>query len=109
MQRTITYQWHLAEQMARLGMHNSTALLPHLRERGIDLSPSQIYRLVTGKPERVSLHFLVALCDIFSCELPDLVTYTSSARPQKKVVAGNVVDLNKSVRPKRARIIPDAD
>jgi hypothetical protein len=39
MRKTITYQWHLAELMARAGMHNSTDLLPHLKERGIDLSP----------------------------------------------------------------------
>lgn len=56
MRKTITYQWHLAELMAKAGMHNSTDLLPHLLERSIDLSPSQAYRLVTGRPERVSIY-----------------------------------------------------
>src|SRR5690606_17654333 len=60
MRKTITYQWHLAELMAKAGMHNSTDLLPHLLERGIDLSPSQAYRLVTGRPERLSLPFRAA-------------------------------------------------
>lgn len=36
--------------MAMASLHNSTDLLPHWKERGIDLSPSQIYRLVTGRP-----------------------------------------------------------
>jgi DNA-binding Xre family transcriptional regulator len=105
MRKTITYQWHLAELMARAGMHNSTDLLPHLKERGIDLSPSQIYRLVTGRPEPVSLQFLATVCDIFGCGPENLLTYTSSTRTKKAASAGNVVDLDKTVRPTRARII----
>lgn len=110
MRKNITYSWHLAELMARAGMHNSTDLLPHLKERGIDLSPSQIYRLVTGRPERVSLQFLAAVCDIFSCSLEDLITYTASTQARRKTAAStNVVDLDKTVRPRRARIVPDAE
>ncbi|MBC9957307.1 helix-turn-helix transcriptional regulator [Yimella sp. cx-51] len=108
MRRTITYTWHLAELMARDGMHNSTDLLPHLRERGIDLSSSQIYRLVTGTPERVSLQFLVACCDIFACTLDDLVTSTVTTKARKAANA-EVVDLNRAARPRRARVLPDAD
>ncbi|MDT5047404.1 MAG: hypothetical protein QOG75_3278 [Mycobacterium sp.] len=47
MKRDVAYTWRLAELMAAHGMHNSTDLVPHIRERGIDLSASQIYRLVT--------------------------------------------------------------
>ncbi|GAB3583382.1 helix-turn-helix domain-containing protein [Calidifontibacter terrae] len=108
MRRKITYTWHLAELMARDGMHNSTDLLPHLRERGIDLSSSQIYRLVTGTPERVSLQFMAACCDIFGCTLDDLVTSTATTGA-RKVANANVVDLSRSARPRRARIVPDAD
>lgn len=110
MRKNITYQWHLAELMARSGMHNSTDLIPHLQERGIDLSPSQIYRLVTGHPERVSIQFVVAVCDIFECGPEDLITYTATTQARRKVASSaNVHDLNKTARPKRARIVPDAD
>lgn len=108
--KNIDYNWHLAELMARAGMHNSTDLLPHLKERGIDLSPSQIYRLVTGKPERVSLHFLAAVCDIFEVTLDDLVSYTASTvRSRRARATPNVVDIDKTLRPRRARILPDDD
>src|SRR5690606_34776429 len=110
MRKTITYGWHLAELMAKAGMHNSTDLLPHLLERGIDLPPSQAYRLVTGRPERVSIQFLAAICDIFDCELNDLITYTAATQTKRRAAAGpNVVDLDKTARPRRARIVPDGD
>jgi hypothetical protein len=48
MKRDVDYQWRLAELMARRGLNNSTDLAPLLRERGIDLSPSQVYRVVTN-------------------------------------------------------------
>lgn len=108
MRRTLTYAWHLAELMARDGMHNSTDLLPHLHERGIDLSSSQVYRLVTGTPERVSLQFMAACCDIFGCTMDDLVTSTATTTAGKTVNA-TVVDLNRTARPRRARIVPDAN
>ena len=38
-----------------------------LRERGIGLSASQVHRLVSGTPERLSLQVLSGLCDILSC------------------------------------------
>ena len=107
MRTHLSYDWHLAELMAREGMHNSTDLLPHLKERGIDLSPSQAYRLVTGKPERISIPFLIALCDIFGCGFEDVITYTSTAQKRKAIASGNVVDLDKTVRPRRARVLPD--
>lgn len=107
MRTQLSYTWHLAELMARKGMHNSTDLLPHLQERGIELSSSQIYRLVTGKPERISIPFMIALCDIFGCGLEDLLTYTATTQKRKAAASGNVVDLDKTVRPRRARILPD--
>ncbi len=64
MKRDVDYTWRLAEVMARAGMHNSTDVAPLLRERGIDLSASQVYRVITQRPERVSLKLLAALTDI---------------------------------------------
>lgn len=108
MKRETSYKWRLAELMARDGMHNSTDLIPHLRERDIDLSSSQVYRLVTSQPERVSLKLVAVICDIFNCDPNDLVTVTATdAQRKKTATASNVVDLNKSIRPKRARVVRD--
>lgn len=94
--------------MASRGLHNSTDLGPLLRERGIDLSSSQVYRLVTQVPERVSLKTLAALCDIFRCGPEDLITVTAQdARKQRTANDNTVIDLNKAHRPRRARIFPD--
>jgi DNA-binding Xre family transcriptional regulator len=112
MKRDVAYTWRLAELMAAHGMHNSTDLVPHIRERGIDLSASQIYRLVTSKPERVSLKLVAAICDVFSCGPEDLITVTAADARKKPIAAAagaNVVDIDKSARPKRARVIRDDD
>jgi len=108
--REVGYTWRLAELMAVHGMNNSTDLIPRLLERGIDLSRPQVYRLVNQRPERVSLQMMAALCDIFACGIEDLVTVTAAdARPKRKVASSspNVVELNKTVRPRRARVIRD--
>lgn len=71
-------------------------------------SASQVYRLVTQRPERVSLMMVAALCDIFACGPQDLVTVTAADAKARKVASdANVVDLNKTIRPKRARVIRD--
>ena len=46
---------------------------PLLAERGITLSASQVHRLVTSTPERLSLTILAALCDIFAVEAGELI------------------------------------
>lgn len=111
MKRDVDYQWRLAELMARHGMHNSTDLAPLLRERGIDLSPSQVYRIVTQKPERVSLQLMAALADIFECGPEDLVTFTAAdaKKPRKTAAAAdeNVVKMSDAIKPVRARILRD--
>jgi Cro/C1-type HTH DNA-binding domain len=63
----LDYRWHLREVMAARGMFSTTELRPLLAERGINLSPSQIYRLVVEAPERLSLKTLIALLDILGC------------------------------------------
>jgi DNA-binding Xre family transcriptional regulator len=109
MKRDVDYQWRLAELMARHGMHNSTDLAPLLRERGIDLSPSQIYRIVTQRPERVSLMLMAALTDIFNCGPQDLLTFTAAdaKKPRKAASSGNVVNMTDAIKPVRARILRD--
>ena len=48
--RVIGYEWRLREVMAASGIFATSKLVPLLRERGIELSASQIYRLATEKP-----------------------------------------------------------
>jgi DNA-binding Xre family transcriptional regulator len=73
MTKALGYEWRLREQMAAAGMFSTTKLIPLLEERGVHLSSSQIYRLVTDKPERLNLAVLVALMDILGCTADDLV------------------------------------
>jgi hypothetical protein len=53
--RQASYQWRLRETMATRGIFTATELVPLPAERGITLSASQVHRLVSGTPERVSL------------------------------------------------------
>lgn len=71
--KQIDYLWHLRAKMAEQGMFSTTDLQPHLADRGITLSREQVYRLVTGQPQRLSMHTLVALCDILECTPNDLI------------------------------------
>lgn len=110
MKRNVGYTWRLAELMAARGLHNTTELIPLLAERGIILSRPQVYRLVNQRPERVALQLVSAVCDIFGCGPEDLITVTAADAKRRKAAAGsaaNVVELNRTVRPRRARIIDD--
>ncbi|HZE03337.1 MAG TPA: helix-turn-helix transcriptional regulator [Pseudonocardiaceae bacterium] len=110
MKRNVDYQWRLGELMARRGLRNSTDLAPLLHERGIDLSPSQVYRVVTQRPERVTLKLVAALCDIFGCGPEDLITVTAADTRQPRratgAAGGNVVEMHEAIHPIRARITP---
>lgn len=109
MRRQVTYRWLLREIMADHGMYATTALVPLLAERGIDLSPSQVHRLVTQVPERLSLPILAALCDIFGCTPTELIaTDVEVVADRKAAGAPNVVDMAATGRPRRARVRPDA-
>lgn len=113
MKREIDYEWRIRELMARHRMRSSTDLIEPLRERGITLSSSQIYRIVAQDPERISFKVLAALCDIFHCEASDLLTYTATdARTlRQKKAAGSDSDVTdlRNYRPVRARIVVDDD
>lgn len=72
-QPRLGYRWHLRRLMAEQEMFATTTLVPLLAERGVVLSEAQVYRLVTGTPERLSLRTLTALCDILGCTPNDLI------------------------------------
>ena len=63
--------------MAEAACSPPSGLVPLLAERGIGLSASQVHRLVTGTPERLSLPVLAALCDILDVT-PDSLIVTSA-------------------------------
>lgn len=111
MTRTVGYHWHLRELMAKAGMFSTTELQPHLADRGIELSVSQVHRLVTGTPERLSLPLLAALCDILDCQPNDLIEPYMAARSTKvRKAAGQRIrgsGADRSLRPTRARIVSD--
>jgi DNA-binding Xre family transcriptional regulator len=102
----LDYRWHLRQVMATRGMFATTDLLGPLSGRGIKLSSSQVYRLVTERPERLSLKIFMALLDILDCDMADLiepVVVAGSARKTKVAGGGEGIG---DLRPKRARITP---
>lgn len=108
MKRQIEYTFRVRELMARAGMRNSRDLVDPLRERGITLSESQIYRLVSQHPDRIAFQVFAALCDIFGVEANDLFAYTAADVRTKRIrtAVGQAADvpLMEAYRPVRARI-----
>src|SRR5260370_40380143 len=86
--RKASYQWRLRKVMADRGMFTTTELVPHLAERGITLSASQVHRLVTGTPERLSLPVLAALCGLLDVTPADLIATTAGNPAPPKAPAG---------------------
>jgi DNA-binding Xre family transcriptional regulator len=87
-------------------MFATTDLLAPLSQRGIRLSSSQVYRLVTDRPERLSLKILMALLDILDCTMEELIEPVAAAGQARKAkVAGGEGGIG-DLRPKRARITP---
>ena len=106
--RKLDFHWNLRRLMAAHEMWKTTELVPLLRERGVELSASQVYRLVTDKPERLSMKVLIALCDILDCTPADLIDpYVEPAARRKTASepAAAVVELKPGLRPERARIL----
>ena len=102
MNRKMGYQWNLRALMADRGMFATSDLVPLLAERGVHLSREQVYRLVTGVPERLSLPVLAALCDILDCGPGDLI------EPVRKPARKEEPAPEPAPRPRpvRARVIP---
>lgn len=102
----LDYRWNLRSVMAERGMFQTTDLIAPLARRDIELSSSQVYRLVVERPERLSLKVLMALLDILDCTMDDLIEPVAAAaaattRRKKAVGAADSVG---DLRPKRARI-----
>jgi len=100
--RTAGYRWHLRRLMAGQDMYATTQLGPLLAERGITLSREQVYRLVTGVPERLSLATLAALCDILGCQPGDLIEVVKATAASKPAPSPPA----QRPRPVRARVVP---
>jgi DNA-binding Xre family transcriptional regulator len=102
------YQWNLRLVMAKQGMFATSDLVPLLAERGVVLSSTQVYRLVTQTPERLSLRTLMALCDILGCTPNDLIEPVAEPRRKRAATpAGGgdaAVSSLKGRRPRRAEI-----
>jgi DNA-binding Xre family transcriptional regulator len=100
---TVDYEWRLRLLMAEHGMFKATDLQPRLAEHGIELSASQVWRMVTGRPERLNLRLLIVLCEILGCQPGDLVRRTDVAAPAaKEPVSGRRID--KHLEPKKVRL-----
>ncbi len=81
---------------------------PPAEPGGVELSASQVYRLVTDKPERLSMKVLIALCDILDCTPADLIDPYAEPAARRKTAgepAAAVVELKPGLRPERARIL----
>jgi len=106
----LSYKWKLREVMATRGLFQTTQLRPQLAERGIHLSNSQVYRLVTDTPERLNLTVLMALLDILGCRMDDLIEPVTGRRPSRAAASDRTAGLSEDglgdLRPKRARIVP---
>jgi DNA-binding Xre family transcriptional regulator len=102
----LDYRWHLRQVMAARGMFSTTGLIGPLADRDITLSSSQVYRLVTDRPERLSLKILMALLDILDCAIDDLIEPVAAAGTSKKKAsaAGGAEAGVGELRPRRARI-----
>lgn len=116
--RQVNYRWRLRELMAERGLFTTVELVPLLTERGISLSASQVHRLVTGTPERLSLAVLAALCDVFDITPADLIVTTAAnvtPRAADGTTGSSASDLTDArprprdgaIRPTRARIRPE--
>lgn len=111
----VGYHWHLRRLMAERDMFATTDLGPLLAERGVVLSREQVYRLVTGTPQRLSLTTLAALCDILACTPNELIEpYRHANTSPTRRVAGKSAGGSGGTssgpadppRPRRARVVP---
>ena len=107
--RQVGIEWKLRQLMAAHGMFSTTDLMPLLVERGVTLSATQVYRLVTQPPERLNVKVLAAVCDAMGCTPNDLIEVTVSQRQAKVRSAGGGVDdgpaaVDRTVRPTRVRL-----
>lgn len=107
--RNVKYRWHLRQVMADRGMFATSDLAPLLAERGVELSTSQVFRLVTGTPERLNCQVLAALCDALSCGPGELFEpYVLASTSRRTGTTGKSTKQDRAIRdlepPVRARV-----
>lgn len=110
--RQVGIEWKLRQLMAAHGMFATTDLMPLLAERGVALSATQVYRLVTQPPERLNVKVLAAVCDALDCTPNDLIEVTVTQRQAKVRAAGGSGHAgddgpaapDRSARPTRVRL-----
>lgn len=107
MTRKMTFNWHLRQVMATRGIFQTTDLVPLLAERGVHLSREQVYRLVTGTPQKLNMAVFVALCDILDCGPQDLIEVVTAPHQisKDKAIGENSSQGIGDLRPVRARIL----
>lgn len=105
MARKLDYRWNLRQVMAARGMFQTTDLIDPLAARGIQLSSSQVYRLVVERPERLSLKILMALLDILDATMEELIEPVAAAGTahKRRAVGGPEAGVG-GLRPTPARI-----
>jgi DNA-binding Xre family transcriptional regulator len=106
--RTMGIEWNLRRLMAERGLYSTTDLQPLLRARGVELSATQVYRLVTQTPERLNMRVLAAVCDALECTPNELIEVSVS----ENIVAPRAVAAGERLggrtgpsRPKRVRVV----
>jgi DNA-binding Xre family transcriptional regulator len=104
----LDYRWRLRELMAQRGLFTTAHLAPLLAAHGIKLSDSQVWRLITGRPERLNLRVLIVLCEILDCTPDDLIERVEAA-PVKQRSPGGGRAAGADIVPKRARLGRPAD
>lgn len=95
-------QWNIRSLMAEQGMFKTVDLAKPLKDRGINLSRSMIYNIVSGTPKRINTDLLAALCDILKCSPNDLLElkYEQPRAPTRQTGSAEIG----SLRPVRATV-----
>jgi DNA-binding Xre family transcriptional regulator len=66
--------WHLRMLAAERGYMTAKSLFDALQPGGLDITESQLRRIFTGQPERLSLALLAQLCCLLKATPGDLLT-----------------------------------
>ncbi|GAA2412986.1 helix-turn-helix domain-containing protein [Nonomuraea africana] len=112
----LNYRWHLRKVMASRGMYATTQLRSLLAEQGVELSQSQVYRLIVKQPERLNLRVLMALLDILGCAIDDLIEPVPRAGERRGGTDRQETAMRRPsatearfgpMRPKPARVLPE--
>lgn len=112
-QRQVGVQWQLRKLMADRGMFSTTELAPLLEARGVQLSATQVYRLVTQTPERLNMKVLAAVCDALDCTPAEVIEVTAGplakraqASPAPRSSGQSAAGAG-ALRPRRVRLVDE--